>query len=60
MKKTEALITPEVLKWARMSLEMTIEYAAQKIGIKEKKLESWENGSLKPTIKQLEKMANIS
>lgn len=59
MKKTEALITPEVLKWARMSLEMTIEYAAQKIGIKEKKLESWENGSLKPTIKQLEKIASI-
>ena len=50
-------ISPDVLIWARTSLGMTIEDAAQKIGVKTEHLQSWERGESKPTYRQLENLA---
>jgi Zn-dependent peptidase ImmA (M78 family) len=56
-------VNPKILKWARETLNLTIDLASEKIKNKQvtKKdiLEQWENGSEKPTIKQLEKLADI-
>jgi Zn-dependent peptidase ImmA (M78 family)/DNA-binding XRE family transcriptional regulator len=52
-----ANITPKVLKWARESARMTIELAASRISVTEKKLMEWEEGLSQPTIKQAEALA---
>ena len=58
-RSTDALINPELLVWARKSIGLTPEDAAKKISVKQERLESWEKGELKPTIKQLRKLGNI-
>lgn len=50
-------INPEILIWARKRLNMSTEYAADKIKVKEEKITEWENGTAYPTYKQLEKLA---
>ncbi|EMN93764.1 DNA-binding helix-turn-helix protein, partial [Leptospira interrogans serovar Medanensis str. UT053] len=52
-----ALITPEVLKWARTSAKYSIEEVAQIQGFTKEKLIRWESGESRPTVKQLEKLA---
>lgn len=52
-----AEINPELLIWARESIRMDLSYAAQKLGIAEKKLEDWEAGVEQPTIRQLRNIA---
>ena len=59
-KSVEALITPEVLKWAReRRIRLSIEYAAEKLNVKLERLEAWEAGREKPTFAQLKKIANL-
>ena len=59
-KSVKALITPEVLKWAReRRIKLDIEDAADKLNIDRERLEDWENGKDQPTFAQLKKIANI-
>ena len=59
-KSVEALITPEVLKWAReRRIRLSIEYAAEKLNVKPARLEAWEAGAEKPTFAQLKRIAKL-
>ena len=59
-KSVKALITPEVLKWAReRRIRLPIEYAAEKLKVESEQLEAWEDGAEKPTFAQLKKIAKI-
>ncbi len=59
-KSVKALITPEVLKWAReRRIKVEIEYAAKKLKIDPERLEAWENGTERPTIVQLKNIAKL-
>jgi len=59
MAGPKAHINPKMLTWARTTVKLSVELAAQKIGVKPEKLEQWENGESYPTIKQLYKVANV-
>ncbi len=57
-KSVQALITPEVLKWAREEhIRLNLSDAAKKIKVKPEQLERWENGNAQPTIRQLKDIA---
>ena len=59
-KSVRALITPEVLKWAReRRMKLEIDYAAKKLKIDLERLEAWENGTEQPTFTQLKKIAKL-
>ena len=59
-KSVKALITPEVLKWAREKrIRLEIDYAAKKLKVEPEALEAWENGTEQPTISQLKKIAKL-
>ena len=58
-KSVKALITPEVLKWAReRRFQLEIGYAAKKSNVKPGQLAAWEAGEDQPTFAQLKKIAN--
>lgn len=54
-----AKINPELLSWARMSVGLDPEEAAQKLQISPARLEMWEQGRERPTINQLRRAATI-
>ena len=59
-KSVKALITPEVLKWAReRRIRLEVDYAAKRLKIEPEDLEAWENGTEQPTIAQLKKIAKL-
>ena len=59
-KSVKALITPEVLKWAREEyIDLEIDYAAKKLKIDPERLEAWEDGTEQPTVPQLKKIAKL-
>ena len=55
-KRIEAIVKPDLLIWARESAGFTKEDAAHKLGVKLRKLDDWEGGISRPTIKQLRKL----
>lgn len=57
-KAAEALVTPAVLVWARESLDLSLAAAAKKLAVKPERLAAWEDGSKRPTVIQLRKIAN--
>lgn len=59
MARIEALVKPHMLKWIREKSGFDLFSAAKRIGIKPERLQEWEAGSRKPTIKQAIKMAEI-
>ena len=59
-RQVDALITPEVLKWAReRRVELSIERAAEKLKISTVQLESWENGTARPSFAKLKDIAKL-
>lgn len=54
-----AIVKPELLRWAREAAGLLQEDAAKKVQVKPERLEGWESGELRPTIKQLRKLAQI-
>lgn len=58
-ERIEAIVKPELLIWARNSIGLNPDDAAQKIGVKLEKLLLWESGDTRPTINQLRKAANV-
>ena len=59
-KSVKALITPEVLKWAReRRIRLEIDHAAKKLKVEPERLEAWENGTEQPTFAQLKNIAKL-
>ncbi len=59
-RRVEALITPEVLKWAReRRVKLSIERAAEKLKISTEQLEFWENGTARPSFAKLKDIAKL-
>ena len=54
---TKALITPELIRWARERYSLTTEAAAQKIDVKADTLNAWERGEALPTLHQAQNLA---
>ena len=57
--REKAIITPNILRWARETSKMTIEQVALKTKVKEGKIELWESGKDFPSISQLEKLSKL-
>lgn len=57
--RIDALITPEVMRWARERSKFSIADAASKIGRPENDLISWEDGTLLPSIAQARKASEV-
>ncbi len=55
---TEALVTPQVIEWARLRYHLTIDTAADKLRVKPDKLEAWEKGNERPTFHQAQSLAH--
>lgn len=56
---SEALITPDVLAWARQRAKFSLEQLAETLKVQVEKVQKWENGEKKPTFLQAQKIANI-
>ncbi len=56
-KSIPAIVTPEVLQWARSLDRITLEEIALKLKVEVAKVESWENGSEHPTLTQAKSLA---
>ena len=59
MSRIEATPTPAVLVWARRTAGMSVEFAAQKGGVKAEQLSAWEEGKARPSLAQLRKLAFV-
>ena len=59
-RQVDALVTPEVLKWAReRRIKLSIERAAEKLKISTEQLEFWENGTARPSFAKLKDIAKL-
>jgi len=56
-KRQIAIVTIEVLRWARNLDKITVEEAAKYTGVTVERLRSWEDGKDLPTVKQTKKLA---
>ena len=59
MKRQSALITADVIKWAREKSHYNLETAAKKIGVSAEKLQEWESGKNLPSMTQAWKMSQV-
>lgn len=57
--RVEAIVKPELLIWARETARFSLAEIAGKLRIKLEKLEDWEKGVSRPTVKQLRRLAQI-
>ncbi|MBN2238878.1 MAG: ImmA/IrrE family metallo-endopeptidase [Dehalococcoidales bacterium] len=53
----QALVTPQLIKWARERRSLRLEEAAGKINVGAEKLRKWEHGDDSPTFKQAKNLA---
>src|SRR2546426_5322313 len=58
-RSIEALVKPELLRWARESGGFSPQQAGERAKIPVERLLSWENGTEKPTLAQLRNLANV-
>jgi DNA-binding transcriptional regulator YiaG len=58
-RKTEALVEPDVLRWARETAGLSPEEAAHSLQVKDKRIQAWESGQKRPSMPQLRKMATV-
>lgn len=56
-KAVKALVTPEVLAWARGLDAITLEEASNRLNVSKSKIEEWENGVSMPTLCQAKTLA---
>lgn len=55
----QALISPSVLKWARLRSQLNIDLLAKKVPVKVEKITEWEEGESLPTFVQAQKLAKV-
>ena len=58
-KSIPAIVTPKVLKWARELDKITIDEIAHKLKVNVNKVVGWENGSIRPTLRQAKNLAKF-
>jgi Zn-dependent peptidase ImmA (M78 family)/transcriptional regulator with XRE-family HTH domain len=58
-RKIEALINPEVLRWARESIQLDAHEAAARIGVTSTRLADWEDGVSLPSVQQMRKVCEV-
>lgn len=56
---SEALVSSDILYWARQRAKMSIEQLAESIKVKVDKVQKWEDGEKKPTFTQAQKLAKV-
>lgn len=56
---TEALIKPELLRWARERSRLAPDSLARNVRVKPEQLESWEKGETYPTFRQVQNLARV-
>lgn len=49
MASVAALVTPELMKWARETTGLRLDEAAKKIGRSAEEIQGWEDGARRPT-----------
>mgnify|MGYP000219495595 CR=1 FL=1 len=59
MTRVEAPANIGVLVWARETLGFDMDRAAKAAGVSPEKVKEWESGTSKPTLRQLEKLADL-
>jgi DNA-binding transcriptional regulator YiaG len=55
-----APVTPEVLRWARESIGVSLDEAARRAGVPVQRVEAWETGQAEPTVAKLRSLARSS
>jgi Zn-dependent peptidase ImmA (M78 family) len=55
--KTEALVKPEMLRWARETAGLSLDEASRSAQTGRKKIEAWERGDNRPSMPQLRRLA---
>ena len=58
-RSIQALITPEVLVWARDLDRITVEEASHRLNVSDAKIEEWESGISRPTLRQAKELAKL-
>src|SRR5689334_412476 len=58
-RKERAPFNRDVLKWARERVRLSPDAAAKSAGVTPEYIESWENGTRLPTVKQARKLAGV-
>lgn len=58
-QRVSEVVKPALMRWAREAAGLTAEQAGKKIGVKPARLAEWEEGSLRPTVAQLRKAAQV-
>lgn len=59
MTPVRAPVNPEVLRWAREEAGLGLGAASKKLRVRQERLADWEEGTLKPTVGQLRKLADV-
>jgi Zn-dependent peptidase ImmA (M78 family)/transcriptional regulator with XRE-family HTH domain len=54
-----APVTPDVLRWARESIGVSLEAAAKRAGVTAERLQGWEAGTAEPTVAKLRDLAKL-
>ena len=54
-----ALVEPALLRWARVTIDLTPLAASRKLGLPDDRVAAWEAGEAQPTIAQLRKAAKL-
>ncbi len=54
-----ANVTPGLLMWAREESGLSIDAVARRVGVAPSRMEGWEQGERKPTVRQTMKLANV-
>jgi Zn-dependent peptidase ImmA (M78 family)/transcriptional regulator with XRE-family HTH domain len=54
-----APVTPDVLRWARETVGVTLSDAAKRAGVSEARLQAWESGEGEPTVAKLRALAKL-
>jgi Zn-dependent peptidase ImmA (M78 family) len=58
-RKSEALVEPAVLRWARETAGLAPGEAARSLQVKDERIHAWESGEKRPSVPQLRKMAVV-
>src|SRR3990172_4932621 len=58
-RTVEAIVEPRLLTWARDSAGFDTESAARRVRVKRERLESWEKGEARPTLRQLRELGRV-
>ena len=58
--RSEALVNPSLLNWARRRADLSVDVLARKLGTKPENIVLWEAGEKKPTFAQAQRFADVT